>query len=350
MIFAKVDVTFPVHHRMLKIQKAYRAACLGVWTAALCYSRGAELDGLCPIEAIETMATDELIDWLVTVGLFRRVTLDGIGHVEVLKYAEHNETKVEIEKRRNATKKRVAEYRKQRGNAGCNAVRNAHGNADVTGAGIVSVPGSDSDSVSDLSLPLAVSLSAASATAGGSGLREPEAQPFATEPPSEVVRIHPEQAPAVAPSGKLPDGVVSFEKSAWVAAYERAVDKARGPHVERYSFPTKQFAALRAVVEKHCLGEDRKRIDAWIERDVAEFVDVVSDDEPLIRWGNFGPDGWQKWHNADRRGLAKGNGYAGTVEISGGKKYVLDRNGRRVGIKQEDGSVTPLPIAKSVAQ
>jgi hypothetical protein len=102
MIFAKVDVSVPRHHRFLRIPKdnGVRAAAIGVWMTSLCYTRAEELDGFVPFEAIESIATETAITWLVSVGLLARAEHDGIHGFEVLKYAKHNETKAEIEERR----------------------------------------------------------------------------------------------------------------------------------------------------------------------------------------------------------------------------------------------------------
>lgn len=159
MIFAKVDVTLPSHHRMLKIPRGDRAACLGVWLAALCYSRGAELDGLCPAEALDVLAPERAITLLVSVGLFASKTVDGVRYVEVLKYAEHNETKAEIANRVKATKKRVSEFRKRARS------RNTIGNALQVRISNENVPGSGSDSGSDSDL---FSLSPSSTSLSGS--------------------------------------------------------------------------------------------------------------------------------------------------------------------------------------
>jgi hypothetical protein len=120
------------------------------------------------------------------------------------------------------------------------------------------------------------------------------------EPPSSDV----EQRPR---SGPLPPSVIAFERRAWIAAYERAVDDVRGPDFERWAFPAKAFSALVSVAEKHCHGENRKAIDRWVERDVSEFVRAVLalNEDPRKLWSGFGPDGLQKWHNDGRPGMVR---------------------------------------------
>lgn len=106
MIFAKVDVTLPRHHRFLRVPANLRAASMGVWMAALCYSRGQELDGFCPWEELGSFTSKQVLDWLVKVGLFSLEDRDGEHGVIVLKYADHNETKAQIDARRAADRSR----------------------------------------------------------------------------------------------------------------------------------------------------------------------------------------------------------------------------------------------------
>ena len=97
---ARVGVDIPFHERMLKIPKGLkRAAALGLWTAATCYSRARELDGFCPADAVEHFVTAESVYQLVEVGLFTKETRDGISGFRVLKFDEFNETKAEIDER-----------------------------------------------------------------------------------------------------------------------------------------------------------------------------------------------------------------------------------------------------------
>jgi hypothetical protein len=122
MIFAKIDVQLPRHYRLLDISpdcvriplrvrsksdpkrtevcmQFARAAALGVWTAALCFTRDHMLDGFCPLTAISDQAPAEVVEELVRQGLFERAERDGRAGVVIVNYAKHNETKAEIERR-----------------------------------------------------------------------------------------------------------------------------------------------------------------------------------------------------------------------------------------------------------
>jgi hypothetical protein len=61
-----------------------RAAALGVWTAALCYTREHGLDGFCPLVAIDGFALEGIIDELVRQGLLTRAERDGRPGVMVV--------------------------------------------------------------------------------------------------------------------------------------------------------------------------------------------------------------------------------------------------------------------------
>jgi hypothetical protein len=127
MIFAKIDVSFPRHYRLLDVRpesvgvvrsdtdgthtaapnrtpldghaRIARAAALGVWTAVLCYTREHMLDGFCPLSAIRDMATDGILDELVEQGLFARTEREGRTGVVILNYAKHNETRTDVARR-----------------------------------------------------------------------------------------------------------------------------------------------------------------------------------------------------------------------------------------------------------
>lgn len=97
-IFAKVGVGLAGHHRFLRIPAgAKRGHALGVWTAATNFTRKEQLDGFCPLEALQTVSTEDIVNRLVEVGLFAREDQDGVHGVRVLKYEEFNDTKADIE-------------------------------------------------------------------------------------------------------------------------------------------------------------------------------------------------------------------------------------------------------------
>ena len=137
MIFAKIDVTLPHHYRLLAIRseciraplgirsdsdpalldasaRLARAAALGVWTAALCYTRDQMLDGFCPLSFLREFAVDEVVEELVREGLFERATWNGRAGVVIANYAKHNETRADIERRLEQDRRRKSGERPRR--------------------------------------------------------------------------------------------------------------------------------------------------------------------------------------------------------------------------------------------
>jgi hypothetical protein len=111
-----------------------------------------------------------------------------------------------------------------------------------------------------------------------------------------------EQTP-IQPNGPIPAHMVRVQQEFWIAAYERAVRAARGPQAEPFVFEPHKVKSLVAVVQAHCRGPDRQNIDAWVERDVGEFVRAVRGDDARA-WSFHGPDGLLRWHNAGRPGYS----------------------------------------------
>jgi hypothetical protein len=276
MIFAKVDVTLPHHQRVLRLPKDKRDAALGLWLRALCYTRGQELDGFCPLEELEAPGSTEIIDWLVTVGLLAREEQDGVHGVRVLRYELHNETKAEIESRKLADRQR--KHNSTPPSAPTDSKRHRKGRQKDShripnGIQTKGIP--DSDSVSD-------SDRIHSEISDSSG----------------QVTLEP---PALPSSGRLPEGVYAFERPFWIAAYERAVREAGGG--ADWSMPQKQISALRAVVESRASAEERKDMGAFIESEVREFVrSVLCLGVPVGIYSALGPDGLQRWYNEGRPG------------------------------------------------
>jgi hypothetical protein len=92
---ARVDVDFPRDLRLMRIPPGpRRAQAIGVWLAALCYSRR-ELDGFCPMEVLDALSSEGVVQDLVDVGLFARSGQDGLAGVVVVDYAECNPTKAQ---------------------------------------------------------------------------------------------------------------------------------------------------------------------------------------------------------------------------------------------------------------
>jgi len=107
MSYARVPVSISHHHGIMSVHpesvriplgvrsegdsakaerftRTARAAALGLWTAALCYTREHKLDGFCPLSALEDFAVDEVIDEMVRAGLLTRAERDGRAGVIVL--------------------------------------------------------------------------------------------------------------------------------------------------------------------------------------------------------------------------------------------------------------------------
>ncbi len=184
MIFAKIDVSFPRHHRLLHVRPecAYparrvrvdddpgvrsdadgvvpsddraaggercarmaRAAALGIWTAALCYTRDQMLDGFCPLVAIEQFAVAEVIDELVQEGLLVRAERDGRPGVIIVNYSKHNETRADVDARLNKDRTRKRDERRE------GAVRSdkRHGVRADSSAASARIPRSESESQSE---------------------------------------------------------------------------------------------------------------------------------------------------------------------------------------------------------
>lgn len=147
----RVGTELPRHPRFLRMPRGLvRAAALGVWTAAGCYSRGEEQDGFCPAEAIEAYATEEVVAWLVDAGLFAREEQDGVHGFRVLRYKEWNETKAQIDKRLKGDRIRQKNSRKNRVSNRCESrVTNSGRPSDVQDISVGS-PGTGTGTGSDL--------------------------------------------------------------------------------------------------------------------------------------------------------------------------------------------------------
>lgn len=110
------------------------------------------------------------------------------------------------------------------------------------------------------------------------------------------------------PDGALPDGLVHFERKAWIEAYQDAVNAgAKTPKDDPWTLPEKKFNALRKIVETRCRGESRKNIAEWIRAEVSDFVRAILalNQDPEKFWNDYDPDGLQRWHNRQRPGLVR---------------------------------------------
>jgi hypothetical protein len=149
MIYAKVDVGLPRHHRMQALDSA---SAFGVYVCALCHSREHELDGFVPLIAFRAFPSfsKKDIDELVRVGLFERIARDGVNGVLILKYAEKNETKVDIEERRKFERNRKRHQRDTIASYHARPAAGPSGSPTGTDGGSpTDCPGSLSVSVSD---------------------------------------------------------------------------------------------------------------------------------------------------------------------------------------------------------
>lgn len=153
MIFAKLDVQFDIHPKFCNaVTRGYMEAC-AYWCAVLTYLRRNDSeDGIMALHEIgyplhvghERAA--KFCEQLVEVGLFERKE----GGYLLLRYADKNELREDIETRRAKTRKRVAKHRaKLAGNGVTHGVTSPVTETNVTPSRAVFVPDSDSDSGSD---------------------------------------------------------------------------------------------------------------------------------------------------------------------------------------------------------
>ncbi len=268
--FICMDTDLPQHERIHACSEPGYA--VGLWVTLAAYVRQVLPDGGARIPKAHahglwdnSSKNKKILREMVASGLLEETP----SHYVVLRYAPRNQTKEMVEADREAARLRMSNARK---------------NKKVTNAVVPRTTGERSqNSPSEfLPLPLSVDLPTSGSEIPDVGERSPR--------------------------GKLPEGIVRFERNAWIAAYEDAVTEVRGG--ERWVFNPKKFGTLRAVVEAKCEGEDRKNIAEWIRRDVSAFVRAVVDvlDEDPKRWADYDPDGLQTWHNRERPGLARASG------------------------------------------
>lgn len=253
-IAARVGVEIPKHERMLMIPRGgQRAAALGVWLVATCFSRERELDGFCPAEALDGYARPESLQNLISVGLFAESEKNGVRGYTVVKFAEFNETKDEITSRLEKDRARKAARKAGHFPPGIRP-EDARKADSGLGSGIGSGIGIGSE---------------------------------ITDHRSKTVG-----------EGPLPTSALTQEKF-WKAAYERGVDAERPKTLASYGFPAGKlwFDKLVAVVEKRCTGEARQDIDRWIEQSVREFMRATKyDRQESTAKDPCGPDYWEAWH------------------------------------------------------
>lgn len=272
--FFSVDCEFPRHERLALCEDP--AGCLGLWNALVATIREGEYEAPRVLKktALAFFASDPRNAARLTDMITHELLACDDLYVEVLRYSPRNQLKKDIVMARKSAQARMKVVR---ANKPRTSVERSVNESRTFGEQPGDVPTSTSiyrDQKEE---------------------RDPEAIAGATG-----AAVDPRPA-----GGKLPDHIVAFEKNVWTEAYERGVDRAKGG--EPFGFPTKAFSALRAVVEKHCRGADRRNIGAWIERDAFEFVSAVIDSDDLEPkfFSDFGPDGLLKWHNKERPGLLR---------------------------------------------
>lgn len=255
MIYAKLDVTIIGNWRRLQCG----AAAFGLWSWGLAYCREQETDGVIPFAAMKGAFPDDdgpyLAEVLCSSGLWER----GSNCFRMKKYAEKNETKEEISKRRAQTKDRVTRYRnvtERVTNADCNAV----------------VPGSDSVFVKSLSLE------EGSKGETGSVLSE------STDPP-EATKTQKREA---------------WEQTMRVAYCRGIAEGKSGP----FAWPGGLYdqGALNESVAAFGRKRDGGRIlgdvlPQWLEAKAADFAEDVVRRGKSEFYSGFSPKGFKKWLN-----------------------------------------------------
>jgi len=253
MIFAKIDVSLRHHHRLMNIgpecvavplgiqsesdgkradlcTRLAHAAALGLWTAALLYTRDHMLDGFCPLRALGDFAVDEVIDELVARGLLVRDVQDGCPGVVIVNYAKHNETKAQIDRRMGKDRARKRPGR-------------AAGRRPDTGA----PPRSEPDRVPS-GFPMA-----------SDGIPRPESE---SETETELRKELPSQAPA--PGGKRAER--AGEHGELIAYYAAEFERLKGV---RPVIGAKGGAGAKRLLQGRSLAEakaivDRALSDPWM--------------------------------------------------------------------------------------
>ena len=237
MIYAKIEVILPRHHRMQAID---RASALGVYVAMICHSREFELDGFVPAAALRGFPSHSKkdVDELLRVGLIESAEVAEAKGYRIVKYAEKNETKEEIAARRAATNARVAKHR--------NGVTPPVSNGVSNGIGNEFVPGSGSVFDSDL----------------------------------------PEEG-----SGET-NSVQAYQR-----AYESGIREGLG-NGSGYGMPENQRGALHQAILAHSEKRKGEKLLAWISAAAADFAEDIKrrPDEQKF-YSSFGPRGFLKWLN-----------------------------------------------------
>lgn len=241
MIHAKLDLDLLCHPR------AHRAGeAMATWSWGLIYTRSGHYDGVIHADMLRTSWVGEEkarlhADRLVEVGLWIR---RDDGDYEMWRYADKNETRVEIEKR----------LKKDRD-------RKKTGFRSDSKRKAVGIPGSGSGSVLCI-------------LEGGAGGNQPEVP----------------EAPAT--------GVRPSEQ-AYQRAYETGIREGMS-NGAGYAMPENQRGALHQGIQAHSEGRRGDRLLTWIQAAAADFAeDMRKRPDEQKYYSAMGPRGWLRWLNEE---------------------------------------------------
>lgn len=115
--YARVYDGLPSHAKVLRIPRADRAAAMGTWVLCMSWSNEHLTDGYLPAWMVaEVGGSDAGAEALVAVGLWRRKRE---GYVFV-NWSEHNATRDQVEKAREANRTRQQRFRQKQPTSGDN--------------------------------------------------------------------------------------------------------------------------------------------------------------------------------------------------------------------------------------
>jgi hypothetical protein len=274
MNYAKLYVDVYSHPRF--IEAGFEAS--GYWMHALASLRHQESsDGFLseatltvPLAARKAQCR-RLCEKLVSVGLFRKVE----GGYVLLRYAEKNETKAEIDQARLAARERLVRHRDRlrgRSEAPLDPLPSNAGVKRVSPVLLSSVYVSDSVSGSD---------------AGGDG-------PLTgTGPP---------------PRRPLPPSERSVSGSYWLAAFTEGITKQTG---RPCTTGRMYVSTLERIVEHHAPARDAPQACVWLREQAAAFAAKWEGHHP---GKGLTPDGLERWLN-DGRGGPPSFGHPQPVQV-----------------------------------
>lgn len=257
MIYAKVDVDLRDH---LKAHKA--GSAMATWLWGLLYARGQQTDGHVPDLALRLSWAGEKESrrhavLLVEAGLWENTD----GGWRILKYAEKNSTKNEVDENKARARERMQRVRANR----------TRTNGEPPPKNFAEVPGSGSGSGSDLG------------SREGEPEREPEAEATTEVKPAKF-RYREAYARGIAKGKGSPWAWPPSPQDAWA-------DKDLGSAIVTFAHSESTGKGLR--------GDD---LIGWIEAAAQDFVEHVkrANDDPKF-WSAFAPKGLLKFLNQEVR-------------------------------------------------